>query len=104
MMSNYTDLVITGERAMIMNINHPNKQGVLFNPNVNIKIPTDKKEIKHVCNYEIRVNIERALLNVNKKFMKSFVKFFVKFHTLAQINKALKKVVMKQYYQDELLY
>lgn len=59
--------------------------------------------LKFVGNYDISIKIEKATLDLNKKFIKKFTKWFVSFYTLNQIVKVAKQLILKNHYQGELL-
>ena len=59
--------------------------------------------IKFVGNFEISIKIQKASLDLNKKFIKKFTKWFVCLYTLAKIIKVAKNIILKSHYQDEIL-
>ena len=74
---------------------HTHKLGMLTQVDLNLKVPTDPKLVKDFCNYEMRVQIQDGLLNLNKKFLQSFLNFFVYFDALLSVIKGIKKLVLK---------
>ena len=49
-----------------------------------------KKMLKFLGNYDISVKIQKASLDLNKKFIKKFTKWFVSLYTLIKIVKVAK--------------
>jgi len=51
-----------------------------------------------VGNWDIQFNIRKALLDLNRKFIKSFIKWFVSLYTLTKIIKVAKNIILKMHY------
>lgn len=51
--------------------------------------------MKDFCNFELRIQIQDGLININKKFMQNFLNFFVYFDTLLTIIKNIRKLVLR---------
>lgn len=68
-----------------------------------LKLPIQRKLLKLVGNYDISVKVQKAALDLNKKFIKKFTKWFVNFYTLIKIVKVANNIILKTHYQDEIL-
>jgi len=68
-----------------------------------VKVPLDLKLAKDFCNYELRINILRGSLNLNKRFFRQMTKFLVILDTTKEIIKRIRRLITKLHYQDELL-
>ncbi|CDW78547.1 UNKNOWN [Stylonychia lemnae] len=99
----FVDLLIHSDSILLQNPKQMIKQGILKEAFVVIKIPLDKKLAKDFCNFEVKVSIKRAILNLNLKFIKSITKFVVCMDTLKEVIKRIKKLITKLHFQDELL-
>lgn len=69
-----------------------------------MKIPLDKKLAKDLCNIDMRIRIQRGVLNFNKKFLKSIIKFFVTMDTIKKVILRVKKLILKIHYIEDLLH
>lgn len=92
------DLSILGSTCILVNPCHQEKQGILEDFNINVRLPTKTKMLKFVCNYDINVKMKKATLDLNKKFIKQVARWFVGFYTLLQILKEAKKLILKNHY------
>jgi hypothetical protein len=63
----------------------------------------DLKLAQDFCNYDMRINILRGSLNVNKRFVRDITKFIVCMDTTKVIINRIKRLIIKLHYQDELL-
>ena len=97
------EITAKAENILVMNSAYSHKVGVLSNVQACLKIPQDKKLIKDLCNFDIRVHVTRGCLNFNKEFLKTMAKFFVKMDTLKVITKRIKKLILKIHYMEQLL-
>lgn len=61
------------------------------------------KMLKFVGNYDISIKMQKASLDLNKKFIKKLTKWFVGLYTLKKIVKVAKQIILKTHYQDEIL-
>ena len=97
------DLSITGSTCLLLNPCFQQKQGYLEDFQIVLKVPMKKKMLKFLGNYDISIKIQKATLDLNKKFIKKFTKWFVSLYTLIKIVKVAKQIILKNHYQDELL-
>ena len=97
------DLSITGKSCLLLNPCFKDKQAILDDFQIEIKVPMEKKMLKFVGNYEISVLIRKAAFDVNKKFIKNVTKWFVSLYTLQKIVSVAKKVILKTHYQEEII-
>jgi hypothetical protein len=97
------DLFISGDQVLLQNSKSLNKQGILKQVTLLVKVPLDLKLAQDFCHYDVRINILRACLNLNKKVARSITKFLVCLDTTKVIISRIKRLIIKLHYQDELL-
>lgn len=97
------DLSIKGVQCLVLNPCFKHKQGLIEDFDFTLKLPMRRKMLKFVGNYDISVKIQKAVLDMNKKFIKKFIKWFVNLYTLQKIVKVAKSIILKTHYQDEIL-
>ena len=97
------DLFIQAGAVLLQNPTCLNKQGLLKEASILLKIPLDMKLAQDLCNFDMKINILRGSLNVNKRFIKSLTKFLVYIDTTKVIINRIKRLITKLHYQDELL-
>ena len=68
-----------------------------------IKIPLNPKQMKNLCNWAIRVNVDRGVINVNKDYVVQAMRFFVYLDTLLNVLKRIKKLLIKLRFLQEIL-
>lgn len=83
---------------------HSHKCGLLTDVEVLVKVPSAKGLAKDLCNYELRIEAQDGILNLNKKFLQSFINFFVYLDALLTVIKGIRKLVLRQHFQDSLMY
>jgi hypothetical protein len=88
---------------LLQNSKSLNKQGILKQVTLLVKVPLDLKLAQDFCHYDVRINILRACLNLNKKVARSITKFLVCLDTTKVIISRIKRLIIKLHYQDELL-
>ena len=59
-----------------------------------VKIPLDPR-LKNLCNWSIRVNADKGVINVNKDFLVQAMRFFVYLDTLMNVLKRTRKLLLK---------
>jgi hypothetical protein len=92
------DLCISAESVLLQNPTCLNKQGVLRQATILIKIPLDPKLAKDFCNFDMRITILRGSLNVNKRFIKSLTKFLVYMDTIKVVISRIRRLIIKLHY------
>lgn len=92
------DLSIKGKSCLILNPCYQNKQGVLEDFMILLKLPMKRKMLKFVGNYDISIKVQKAKLDMNKKFIKKFTKWFVNLYTLTKIVKVAKSIILKTHF------
>lgn len=92
------DLFITTNAVILQNPTVLNKQGVLKNATILLKVPLDLKLAQDFCNFDMRLTIQRGSLNVNKRFLKSVTKFLVYLDTTKMIINRIKRLIIKLHY------
>ena len=97
------DLFISGDQVLLQNSKSLNKQGILKQVTLLVKVPIDLKLAQDFCHYDVRITILRACLNLNKKVVRSITKFLVCLDTTKVIISRIKRLIIKLHYQDELL-
>jgi hypothetical protein len=97
------DLFISGDQVLLQNSKSLNKQGILKQVTLLVKVPLDLKLAQDFCHYDVRITILRACLNFNKKVVRSITKFLVCLDTTKVIISRIKRLIIKLHYQDELL-
>lgn len=97
------DLSVSAESVLLQNPRVLNKQGVLRQASILMKVPLDLKLATDFCNFDMRLNILRGSLNVNKCFLKSITKFLVYMDTTKVIISRIRRLIIKLQYQEELV-
>ena len=92
------DLFIKAESVLLQNPKALNKQGVLRQASVLLKVPLDPKLAEDFCNFDVRVNILRGCLNVDKRFIRSMTRFLVCLDTTKVIINRIKRLIIKLHY------
>lgn len=97
------DLQMTAETILLQNPTVLNKQGLIRQANLLLKVPLDLKLAADFCNLDIRLSIARGCLNLNKRFIKAMTNFVVILDTTKVIISRIRRLIIKLHYQDELV-
>ena len=92
------------EKLLLQNPNHRHKQGLLSQIEIKLNVPLGENLWRNFANYELWVQAQDGVLNLNKKFLMSFMTFFIYLDALVTVLKSIEKLVQKQHYQDTLMY
>jgi hypothetical protein len=63
-----------------------------------LKVPLDLKLAADFCNFDLRLNILRGSLNLNKRFMRSLTRFLVIIDTTKAVISRVKRLITKLHY------
>lgn len=97
------DVEIKAVRCLMLNPCFPAKQGVLEDITVVANMPMATKMLKYAGNYDISIKIKKAVLDLNKKFIKKSLAFLTGASMLSSIIKVAKTIILKTHYQDGIL-
>jgi len=97
------DLHLAADTVLLQNSNCLNKQVVLKNMSLLIKVPMDLKLATDFCHYQVWITIQRGCLNLNKRFLRDITRFVVCMDTTKVIISRIRRLIIKLHYQDELL-
>lgn len=92
------DLFISADSVLLQNSKTINKQGVLRKVTILLKVPLDKKLASDFCNFDMRINILRGSLSVNKRFLRDVTKFLVYLDTTKVIINRIRRLIIKLHY------
>jgi hypothetical protein len=89
------DIQIKMKKILLQNPNFKHKCGLLNLVELEIKAPLDKKLVSNFCNYELRIQVQDGIFDLNRKFMQKIINFFVFLDALLTVIKGIRKLVLK---------
>lgn len=96
-------VTLESDDIMVSNTSFPNCLSIFEQVSLVLRIPLEKSLMKHLCNWTISIDCQRALVNMSMDYLLRALRFFMYLDTLLNVIRRTKKLLIKLHFLKDVV-